>query len=549
MKKKSNNILGFISILLVVVIIALRLWNLGGNPPSLNWDEVSHGVNAKSILISGKDEWGLQMPNIFRAFGDYKLPVYIYLTTLFVGVAGLSEFSVRIVSALSGLITCLFVYLIAKKEFSSRRIALLAGITALALPWGVFLSRVALEANLSLALVVAGVYGAFYTERKITKNLGLVALALALHTYNSARVVVPFLILFVLLYYFLQKRIRSILPGVAVVAFSLALVGIQIYGGTGLSRYEKLSLLSENNVYMIGQMRSKSTLPPPLSRLVYNRPTYMAYRIVGNYKNYFSLGFLTQSEGAQAQFAIPNQNLILWTNTALMIIGSAYLLLTNYKKAVLVFLMLILVFLPAAVTESSPQALRPLYAIPVVVLLITYGYKALMNITKSNKKAAVGLVITLMLLEFGGYYYKYTNVYSKKYSTAWQYGYKQVVEKTKTLAPQYDRVIVTKFYGEPHIFFAFWGAYPVTSLIPSENNVRFKQSEWYWTDKVEKYYFVNDWEINKDGKSVKTESGLMLPLQKSLLVTSAGNVFADSKVIDTVYDPEGKIVFLISTYE
>ena len=50
---------------------ALRFWKLGELPPSLNWDEVSHGYNAYSILKTGMDEWGVRLPLIFKAFVDY----------------------------------------------------------------------------------------------------------------------------------------------------------------------------------------------------------------------------------------------------------------------------------------------------------------------------------------------------------------------------------------------------------------------------------------------------------------------------------------------
>jgi 4-amino-4-deoxy-L-arabinose transferase-like glycosyltransferase len=549
MKKQNSHSYIWIALIVTALLVVVRLWGLGTNPPSLNWDEASHGVNAKNVLMTGRDEWGVSFPDIFRAFGDYKLPVYIYLTSLIVGISGLSEFSVRLVSALSGLVTCWFIYLISKKEFRSKQMATIAALISLALPWHVFLSRIALEANLSLAFIVAGVYGVFFSDKKIAINLGLVSLALSMHTYNSARVVVPFLLVVALVKIVREKLIKTTLPGVFLIMISLLLVTNQVVRGTGLSRYEKLSLLSENNVYQIGQMRTNSSLPSVASKLLYNRPVYFAYRVSQNYKKYFSLAFLTQSDGAQAQFAIPGQNMILWTNTLLLLVGSGYLLATNYKKGIVILLLSLLSFLPATITDSPPQALRPLYVIPLIVLLITYGYKAIIKLSKDGKVLVFGAVFVLMLLEFGGYYWKYTNVYPKKYNNAWQPGYKEMVSKVIDKQSSYDRVIVTKYYGEPHIFFAFWNAYPTSSLMPNENNVRFKQSEWFWTDKVNKYYFVNDWDINKQNEVVKTESGLELPLSKSLLVTREENMFAGSKVVDRVYDLNGKTIFVISSYE
>src|SRR6185436_14197568 len=92
----------FIS-LIVLLAFVLGLVNLASVPPSLNWDEVSHGYNAYSILKTGKDEWGFTLPTIFRAYGDYKLPVYIYLTAISEFFFGLTPLAVRLVSILAGI--------------------------------------------------------------------------------------------------------------------------------------------------------------------------------------------------------------------------------------------------------------------------------------------------------------------------------------------------------------------------------------------------------------------------------------------------------------
>src|SRR3989344_3491019 len=99
----KNMLINFLrkNIVLVSIIIGaliIRFWNLSSNPPSLNWDEVSHSYNAYSILKSGRDEWGNLFPIIFRAYGDYKLPVYIYLTVISEFFFGLTPFAIRFVS-------------------------------------------------------------------------------------------------------------------------------------------------------------------------------------------------------------------------------------------------------------------------------------------------------------------------------------------------------------------------------------------------------------------------------------------------------------------
>src|SRR3990170_560412 len=147
--------------ILIVLIVALafflRIYKISANPSALNWDEVSHGYNAYSILKTGKDEWGKALPIIFRAYGDYKLPVYIYFTTLTEFFFGLNAFAVRLPAVLAGIGTVIFTYLLVKRLFGFG-VALLSSLLVAIEPWTFFLSRGAFEANLALFFIVSGVY-------------------------------------------------------------------------------------------------------------------------------------------------------------------------------------------------------------------------------------------------------------------------------------------------------------------------------------------------------------------------------------------------------
>ena len=138
----------FLLPLIIILGLFLRLWQLPNLPPSLNWDEVSLGYNAYSILKTGRDEWGTKLPLIFRAYGDYKLPVYIYASIPFIALFGLNLWTVKIISVLAGTaliyIACLTVKKITKNQFLSLVAAALIAFS----PWSIFLSRIALEANL-----------------------------------------------------------------------------------------------------------------------------------------------------------------------------------------------------------------------------------------------------------------------------------------------------------------------------------------------------------------------------------------------------------------
>jgi hypothetical protein len=66
----SQNKINFI--IIFVIATFFRFYQLGNLPSSLNWDEISHGYNAYSILKTGHDQWGQSWPIFnFRAYGDY----------------------------------------------------------------------------------------------------------------------------------------------------------------------------------------------------------------------------------------------------------------------------------------------------------------------------------------------------------------------------------------------------------------------------------------------------------------------------------------------
>src|SRR3990170_8801932 len=102
-------------ILILLLAFVLRFYNLSQNPPGLYWDEVSNGYNAYSVLKTGKDEYGVFLPSVFRSYDDYKPPVYIYSIIPSIVIFGLNEFAVRFPSAAGGVLTVFLVYLITKK--------------------------------------------------------------------------------------------------------------------------------------------------------------------------------------------------------------------------------------------------------------------------------------------------------------------------------------------------------------------------------------------------------------------------------------------------
>lgn len=557
-----------ISILIAITILgaSIRLINLNTDPPSLNWDEVSHGYNAYSILKTGHDEWGEKFPTIFRAFGDYKLPVYIYLSIIPIYLFGLNTISTRLISTLAGTIAIPAIYFLTKNLFpkyttnyNAKHNLNLAHFSALILslmPWHFFISRPALEANLALTFIIIGFAFLFKPKPSLSKYLGsALFLGLSLHTYNTARVFVPLLLITWLIIY---KKTIKISPSTIISALlfliSSGLVINQILTGTGIARYSKLSILSESAVYQIGQDRTNSHLTPLLSRLIHNRPVFFLSQFTPRYLSYFSPNFFWQSKGANYQFAIPNQNMITIPVTVLFLIGLIYITLKiNQPEKKFILSWLLLSPLAAAMTVDQPHALRTCVMIPSITIIAAYGWKRLLssnyrlNINQTIQSLMIALLIIIF---FGNYLSFYFYQYRQKYSNSWQYGYKEAIDYLNENSSNYSHIIFTKKIGEPHIFYAFYTQLDPKEIWPNQNNLRYQQSDWYWTDKINNIYFVNDWDIpkNKIATSIPLESGTSIDTNQALLITSPDNLPLNTHVLEKIYYLDGQTAFVIANF-
>ena len=545
-------------LLIVALAIALKLVIIEKVPPSLNWDEISHGYNAYSILKTGRDEWGVTLPAIFRAYGDYKLPGYIYLTAVSELIFGLSAFSVRMPSILAGIITVIVSYLLVKKLFSEKA-ALLSSFLVAIEPWSFFLSRGAFEANLALSFIVSGIY-LFILGLEKYRYLPISALLLGLSvwTYNSARIFVPlFLIVLLALYW---KELVKIWEGSRrPIAFSLILTVLflipmllQLVSPVGLARYGKVSIIDEGALVQINEKRASSIYPPIVSRLIYNKGTFFAKAFIRNYLSHFSFGFLFTKGGTHYQFNVPDHGLIYTVNMLFFVLGLYYLFTNRTRESFLLLIWLLLAPIPSSLTREAPHVLRAITMLPVPMIVSALGFFYFLGKTKKLKisRGALTSIYIILLIVFAENYFKtYFLDYRKSYSWAWQYGYKEAVAFSKENYAKYDKIVVTKKYGEPHEFFLFFWPWEPEEFREDPNLIRFEQSDWFWVDRFDKFYFVNDWEIPKEKgifvleskKEVVDCTGKI----KCLLITSPGNYPAGWKNLETINFLDGRAAFEI----
>src|SRR5687768_504429 len=84
---------------------SLYVLDLARNPPGFFIDESSVAYNAHTIAQTGRDEFGNAWPLFFRAFGEYKNTIYIYLLAALFKITGPGIFAARVLSGVIGIAT------------------------------------------------------------------------------------------------------------------------------------------------------------------------------------------------------------------------------------------------------------------------------------------------------------------------------------------------------------------------------------------------------------------------------------------------------------
>src|SRR3990167_2912061 len=202
-------------LLLIIVMLALflRLYDVGKVPAGIHRDEESNGYNAFSLLNTGKDRYGESFPILFRSFGSYQPPLYTYLAVIPIKLFGNTIQSVRLVSVFFGTALVLITFFFAQNLFKSKYKDGLSLVFALIIaisPIFIYFSRLVAEGNLGVTIFVASMLFFLVSLRKSKLFiLGSFLLALSTHAYYSERIIaVIFLPLFLLIYknYFLKNK-------------------------------------------------------------------------------------------------------------------------------------------------------------------------------------------------------------------------------------------------------------------------------------------------------------------------------------------------------
>jgi len=273
----------FIFLLILLLGFTLRFLYLSKIPPEINRDEASVGFNAYSLLKTGRDEHGRgPWPLVFRAFGDYKIPGYIYLIVPLIRIFGLNSFSVRFPAAFFGFLTLIIAYFLIKELFPKRENLALAFTLLLSLaPFHLHYCRQQFEAPVALFFNLTGILWLLKSRKKqLFLFLSLPFFIASFFIYNSPLFIIPPLLVWTFLIYrkdFLSKK-RLFFSFITVLILSLAwisyfyLVGEGNQGRANTTIFKQIKSVEQinHNIYFL----SKKEIPLFIGRLFNNKPFF-----------------------------------------------------------------------------------------------------------------------------------------------------------------------------------------------------------------------------------------------------------------------------------
>jgi len=488
----------FILILIVLVAFILRFYKVTEIPPSLNWDEASIGVNGYSILKTGKDEWGQFLPIHFKAYGEFKLPLQVYFSIPAISVFGLNEIGIRLTPIIYGTLTVLAIFFLGRLIFQSS----LAGYTSAFLlaisPWHIQLTRASFESSFATFWIVLGLWfliKGFKDQRWLL--FSMIPFALSVFTYNSARIFTPlFLFAILLIYRNLFVRFKKTII-LSVIIFTILLLPLTPYllSGERSARYKLVSITDDPGLIpRINQNRGNSRLFKPLPRFVHNKVTYMSFYFVRNYISHFTPQFLFIGGAPHKQHHVQNMGQLYFFQAPFLLVGFLGLFFLKHRFRWFLMSYCLIAFIPVSTTQDSiPHALRTLIAAPFYQLVSAWGFLLSMQwIRKFSKLVRLSLAAIIVIAIVGGlqnYLFQFYEVYPRKYSRDWQYGYKQVVDYIKNHKDMYDQIIFTRHYGEPHMFTLFYLNYDPAKYQSDPNLERFETYDWVRVLRFDKFYF------------------------------------------------------------
>lgn len=402
-----------VSVILFFALAAgwfLFTYRLTEVPPGINGDEAAIGLNAIYISKDGKDPEGNFLPFFTALPGsqDWKQPITVYSVSLAFKIFGPSYFTLRAVSFFYMLLSALLLFYL---------IRILVGIFLASLGLLIFLttpiimiqSHLAMENIAPLPFIILWLIGICkYNRQMKDRYLVLIGLSLilAFFSYLGMRLIMPvlFLLSAIFLFYKNKQKIPIFISIFIPFVISLLIFKNQ-YPGSLWGLYRPYIVDSYQNFFL-----------PYLSNF---DPTFLY--IFGDSTPYHSTGKF---------------GMFLIATLPLFILGFIKIIRLNQLIPNFVTTTFFLAPILFGLGSTIHRASRIVGLVPFYVVICCYGLLLILDLKKQIlKKAAIGLLVAFILLNYSDfikdYWFEYPKRVNSDFSKPIHLGFEKLSEKSK----------------------------------------------------------------------------------------------------------------------
>jgi len=467
----------------LIILLFILLLGLGFRLVDINYwrltsDEMSIGYNAYSVLLTSKDEWGKTFPIIFQAFGDYKLPIYIYSTIPFIKILGLTSVAIKLPSLLAGVLLIALTYFFAKFLLKDSKLALLSALIIALSPWSMHLSKMALESNLALVFFMIGLnlfifqFQPRFKKSKYSKYSWLIGLisgfvfGLTIYTYVAYRLLVGLIFISLVFVFFLKREYKFVKWTIMGLSMSFIPWIYLAFFGVGSVRFSQLfsgqaegvnAFITDKHNYCF--IVNQKYLHPICRRIF--TPTFQTLNLIA--KNYFSSltsSFLFLDGDSLKYLSVPGYGQFVVILLPFYLFGVVLFFLRK-KDLIHRLTFLFFLFTPiAAALVGAPQGVRLSAMLPFVALFISFGLGSLLALVKNKTVRALLFLGVISFYFFTSLVFllDFIFIYPKQYRAQFYPVGKNLVEAVNKLDSlyDYDKIYITNDFPDAHILFAFW---------------------------------------------------------------------------------------------
>ena len=478
----------FISLVIAVCLsLFLSIYNIQSNPPGFNSDEAAFGYNAYSILQTGKDEYGSFMPFRFKSFGEYKMPLYGYLSVPFIASMGLSELSTRILNIVLSTLFPILIFFLTKELFQRKSIAVISALltsTSLGLT---IVARHAHEAFLGVFLLTIASY--FFikflkSEKVSTAVYFSVSLLLGLFAYQAVRIYAVAALLFAVFYFFKKRKFTK--PKTILIGLLILVIGFFAYTDVmnKPNRVQNLLLFTNQGFALkVTELRAEGG-----SIFFYNKATIGLLDVLKKQMTYYSPQFLAGDGDTNDRFGYKDMYPMTPLVYSFVFVGLYFIFKNKEKFRYFLLTLLLISPLSASLAWTDISLTRSLFLFIPLLITSAYGIDAILMHKKIKNNILLSSFVLLFMqtlfLFYSWNFYLNHYPYRSTVIRSWQAGYAELGEYLKDKYSTKDTFYITRKNGQPYIYTLFYLKYPPADY---QKSATLSELDEYGFGQVEKY--------------------------------------------------------------